>query len=112
MPMPATPPGPGMIYAWNDQTKQWYETSISAKLQAGFGRPPKKVRKEAEALYQKLLADDHKLFKEAYKLYPKSNDMGSDTDEAVLWLRERVLPDDASDDLIEELSEMIYAGLT
>lgn len=123
-PQPGADPGPGMVWAWDNVKMDWYAFPISASLKAkqiaARTAPSKKpkvdeIEAKAQALYDKLLADDHKLFKAAADKFPKSNDGGTDTDGAVDFLMDELNAYDESvvpEPVAARLQEMIHGGLT
>lgn len=123
-PQPPGDPGPDMVWAWDKERMDWYAFPVSASLRARFdkqtaakkkpGKKPKVdlIEAAAQKEYDKLLADDHKLFNEAHKRFPKANDMGSDTDGAIDHLMDAIGADSLSEEVRQRLYEMIFDGLT
>jgi hypothetical protein len=83
LPMPTQDPGQGMIYAWNDMTKEWYVTSVTAskKIKASY--------KENDTLLR-----DGKPFARVYNVSPNWVALKLENGETEKWL-----PGDLAEDI-------------
>jgi hypothetical protein len=98
LPMPTQDPGQGMIYAWNDMTKEWYVTSVTAGKRMGMTASEAYSDKRNEERTRGLLFQKWNELAEGIKI--KNNDVNKIMDEAFALVK-------SGKEIKEAITEMV-----